>query len=667
MSDKTVPDNTFIYSLLDSYINEAKKAPKLFRDLAKVEQYIAESYKSRSFIEIIQNADDAGASEILVTEYEDGLLIANNGKPFSVDDVEAICRSGSSQKIRGKTIGYRGIGFKSTANLAKSISIISGDFHFNFNKEKTIKKLAEIGIDDVPLIRIPHIISNDDYFNIKKKISPYLNNFSTFFLFTGIDNRVVTEEFADFDSSSLLFLRNIVELTISLGNTKRKIIIDKKKENSFFSYKIQENDESKQWLVINSEPTKIDTIAFKLMNDTILPASISESVIHAFTPTNEFSGAFFKINGDFSTDPSRKTIDCDEMSNSSYTNAIDLLGSTLIKCLEGDIQIKGIFSPFVNIKGVENSKFKRYFKKRLNKLFNERKIQYNNQIIQISNFRLKPEWLNIDDYNQVCHSGIVPLSQKTMVDYPEITQLFKDFDVQVLSLNDLIERLNISDLKNTGLAQIFARIIKQYSFDWSEDKISSVQSLQLFPVDTQRKRITELSDYNDIDSDFRDFVLKLVDKKDLDQFLFKFNKSGLTTPPPHDGTSKPPRRAIIKWKRAEKNVEEFLKLFPTIISVNDVSRVNIGYDLEVIFSNSDKIYVEVKSLKNFNEPFGITNNEYAEAHRRGDRYYLALIVMEPEILIKFIQNPLNILQFDRICERWSWRCEDYKDYLTDKI
>ena len=95
--------------------------------------------------------------------------------------------------------------------------------------------------------------------------------------------------------------------------------------------------------------------------------------------------------------------------------------------------------------------------------------------------------------------------------------------------------------------------------------------------------------------------------------------------------------------------------------------MNIGYDLEVIFSNSDKIYVEVKSLKNFNEPFGITNNEYAEAHRRGDRYYLALIVMEPEILIKFIQNPLNILQFDRICERWSWRCEDYKDYLTDKI
>jgi hypothetical protein len=47
-----------INALRDEFIREAENAPKLFRDLAKVEQYIAESYKARSFIELIQNADD---------------------------------------------------------------------------------------------------------------------------------------------------------------------------------------------------------------------------------------------------------------------------------------------------------------------------------------------------------------------------------------------------------------------------------------------------------------------------------------------------------------------------------------------------------------------------------------------------------------------------------
>ena len=40
-----------IDSLRAEFIQEATSAPKLFKDLAKVEQYIAESYKTRSFIE----------------------------------------------------------------------------------------------------------------------------------------------------------------------------------------------------------------------------------------------------------------------------------------------------------------------------------------------------------------------------------------------------------------------------------------------------------------------------------------------------------------------------------------------------------------------------------------------------------------------------------------
>src|SRR4030065_1473908 len=95
-----------INTLRTEFIQEATSAPKLFKDLAKVEHYIAESYKTRSFIELIQNADDAESTIFGVHGFDGGLIVANNGHPFTVADIEALCRSGSSNKTRsGKHFG----------------------------------------------------------------------------------------------------------------------------------------------------------------------------------------------------------------------------------------------------------------------------------------------------------------------------------------------------------------------------------------------------------------------------------------------------------------------------------------------------------------------------------------------------------------------------------
>jgi hypothetical protein len=121
---------SIILDLQKEFLTEATSALKLFRDLGKVEQYIAESYKTRSFIELIQNADDANSSTFGIYSMDDMLLVANDGRPFTVHDIEALCRSGSSNKnLGGSTIGYRGIGFRSVVNLAKRIYIFSADYN----------------------------------------------------------------------------------------------------------------------------------------------------------------------------------------------------------------------------------------------------------------------------------------------------------------------------------------------------------------------------------------------------------------------------------------------------------------------------------------------------------------------------------------------------------
>jgi hypothetical protein len=52
----------------------------------------------------------------------------NNGRPFTANDAEALCRSASSSKTPGDSIGYRGIGFKSLAADASTIEVRSAEF-----------------------------------------------------------------------------------------------------------------------------------------------------------------------------------------------------------------------------------------------------------------------------------------------------------------------------------------------------------------------------------------------------------------------------------------------------------------------------------------------------------------------------------------------------------
>src|ERR1017187_10974577 len=97
-----MPTTPSISVLIDGLVSEAAQAPRLFSDLAKLERYIAESYKTRALIELLQNADDAGATEFVAQCVGDGLVVANNGRVFTIADVEALCRSGASNKQRGE-------------------------------------------------------------------------------------------------------------------------------------------------------------------------------------------------------------------------------------------------------------------------------------------------------------------------------------------------------------------------------------------------------------------------------------------------------------------------------------------------------------------------------------------------------------------------------------
>ena len=117
-----------INKINEKFLKEAQNSPQLLEDMAAMEKYMAENYSERVLIELLQNADDAKSKSVKLILHNNLMFFANNGRLFNEADVLAISRSGHSFKKRGKDIGYRGIGFKSTTSITDEIliKILSG-------------------------------------------------------------------------------------------------------------------------------------------------------------------------------------------------------------------------------------------------------------------------------------------------------------------------------------------------------------------------------------------------------------------------------------------------------------------------------------------------------------------------------------------------------------
>lgn len=86
--------------------------------------------------ELLQNADDAGATEAAVKIESGRFEFSHNGEDFSNEHFASICRFGYSNKRALHTIGFRGIGFKSTFSLGDVVELHTPSLAVAFNKRR---------------------------------------------------------------------------------------------------------------------------------------------------------------------------------------------------------------------------------------------------------------------------------------------------------------------------------------------------------------------------------------------------------------------------------------------------------------------------------------------------------------------------------------------------
>jgi hypothetical protein len=213
-------------------------------------------------------------------------------------------------------------------------------------------------------------------------------------------------------------------------------------------------------------------------------------------------------------------------------------------------------------------------------------------------------------------------------------------------------------------------------------RIEKLKLLKIFPSFNNFVRADQISNADEINAEFREYLKSNIEVADITMFFKKLGikpeiipeKNEIINNSLHQIYTKegPPifnnfkfEPAIKKWRSAEQNAAEYLRSLTAVLSVTDVTQANLGYDIEVFLVSGKRIFIEIKSVATFSEPFKITNNEYTSAHSYGPDYYIALVINEEPFMIKFVNDPIKNLSFEKKCERWSWYCEQYTTVLQE--
>src|SRR5882762_7380162 len=86
--------------------------------------------------ELLQNADDAGATEASARIENSQFVFSHNGEDFLEEHFTSLCRFGYSNKRALHTIGFRGIGFKSTFSLGGTVELFTPTLSVVFRRQR---------------------------------------------------------------------------------------------------------------------------------------------------------------------------------------------------------------------------------------------------------------------------------------------------------------------------------------------------------------------------------------------------------------------------------------------------------------------------------------------------------------------------------------------------
>lgn len=320
-------------AIADEVLQRQDKDGMLRRALERIIQLYTD--KSHFVYELLQNAEDAGASRIKFEQYSDRLIVLHDGRAFSVENLQGLCDIGKSDKVNNlNQIGEFGVGFKSVFGICERVRLYSHPSEAD--KRNGLKRFA------VEIIDFTHPVDIED----QEIEAGYTTKFEfpysvghTFSGFTSLGklNTVLSERLQHLGITTLLFMKNLqaIDYEITLPNVRtggsytldKQIINDHcalvsaagetlNKKQTKKKRKKNDKSESVSYLVF-SRP--VEGIHLGRTIDIAFTVSIDEEGKYTFSPTQHpYISVYFptetesKLNfivqGPFRTTPNRSSV-----------------------------------------------------------------------------------------------------------------------------------------------------------------------------------------------------------------------------------------------------------------------------------------------------------------------------------------------------------------------
>ena len=367
------------------------------KNQANAEEVASHNYRGRFLFELLQNASDAIVATEDYPEWvkpdgyrvrleltDSALVVANDGVPFLEKDVNSIFRWGETSKDPNKTIGYKGIGFKSVLEITESPEVFSRVVQFRFDRKTCLNRVRAI-VGRVADLKLP----------ITRFVFPYtvdqvptpdrdlIHSLLTTEGYATVIRLPLKAEIgqvqlrldADVDPGLLLFLPGIDRLEVRSPGRSPKTLTRKSvrsMQGIGQDVMLSENDTFvSRWMLFDAPKHPIRNRAIiTALNDTAwsrvrrvgfaiaLPLdrqgnleveATSPEYLYVYFPTTVRTGLRYRIQGDFHIDAARKQISQVAYNDWLSQEIVRFIGETVVPELtqhyRNDARIAQAFVP----------------------------------------------------------------------------------------------------------------------------------------------------------------------------------------------------------------------------------------------------------------------------------------------------------------------------------